>query len=274
MYPIVTFKTLYAYILEAEAKKAAKPKPVSDVNTDTKSRPKAAAIDLEPKDANPIVPAEPEKSSTLEPETPAPERRRAAQSDTQRATANMHPTDDMRNTLSRMRNIEYDADLPDYPARPNEPANDIEVRVDTNNLPTVAGQALNAGGVQNPEWHQVANLPGNMSRAIRQLGRSLFRSMTTTPTDDIYMIANLGGQGPNSTREVNAVAGWLRTHGEDLGAGDIDFDRIMPGYGADIHQYVANGIRWLVVQDQGGEYIYSWPENTSVQLTNQPRLLR
>jgi hypothetical protein len=111
-----------------------------------------------------------------------------------------------------------------------------------------------------------------MQRAIRTLGKQLFRSMTRTPTEDIWMIANLGGRGPNSSAEVNAVAGWIRKNGEDLGPGDIDFDTSIPGYQADIHQYTAGGIRWLLVRDEFGNYIYSWPETDSVENANAREL--
>jgi hypothetical protein len=94
------------------------------------------------------------------------------------------------------------------------------------------------------------------------------------------MIGNLGGQGPNTRQEVNAVANFVRENGENLGAGDIDFNAIMPGYNAETHQFVAAGIRWLLVKDFAGEYIYAWPEADSktpsshAQLGNEPRQLR
>jgi hypothetical protein len=127
----------------------------------------------------------------------------------------------------------------------------------------VAGQALQAAGVQNPEFHQVANLPGNMADQIRQLGKSLFGSLTMTPTKRIHVVANLGGQGPNSTQEVNAVAGFLKQYGDDRGPGDIDFEQVMPGYKAQTHMYTAAGIRWMLVKDFAGQYIYCWPEEDS-----------
>jgi hypothetical protein len=176
----------------------------------------------------------------------------------------------MRDLLGRMRDIEADPDDPGYPDPDQD--NQLAHRVDNRNLPAVAGQALDAGGVQSPQFHKVANLPGNMSRGIRTLGRHLFRSLTRTPTDDIWMIANLGGQGPNTRQEVNAVANWVRNHGDDLGDGDIDFDATIPGYNAEIRQYSAAGIRWLLVQDQFGNYIYSWPEQDSVDARNTREL--
>lgn len=187
--------------------------------------------------------------------------KKASQADTLSKTAGIG-SDDMADMLSRMRNIEIDRDLEAYP-EPEPPETLPSVEVNTANLPAVAGQALQAAGVQNPEFHQVANLPGNMSDQIRQLGKSLFGSLTMTPTKRIHVVANLGGQGPNTTQEVNAVAGFLKEHGKDLGPGDVDFNNVMPGYKADTHMFSAAGIRWMLVKDFAGQYIYCWPEEDS-----------
>jgi hypothetical protein len=188
--------------------------------------------------------------------------RKASRTDTLNKTAGIG-SDDMSDMLSRLRNIEVDKDLDAYPTEPEEPETLPSTEVNNANLPAVAGQALQAAGVQNPEFHQVANLPGNMADQIRQLGKSLFGSLTMTPTKRIHVIANLGGQGPNTTQEVNAVAGFLKEHGDDRGPGDIDFENVMPGYKAQTHMYTAAGIRWMLVKDFAGQYIYCWPEADS-----------
>jgi hypothetical protein len=205
-----------------------------------------------------------------EPEQDRDSRKKASQRDTLRATTNITPTDRMRDMLSRIRDIEAD-DETEYPA-PEEPETLPSTRVNTENLPAIAGERLQAAGVQDPDFHKVANLPGNMSRAIRTLGKALFREFTRTPTEDVWMIGNLGGQGPNTNAEVNAVAGFLRDQGESVSTGDIDFDSSIPGYTADIRQYSAGGIRWLVVMDEFGKYIYTWPEGDSVQSRAADRL--
>ena len=186
--------------------------------------------------------------------------RKASQKDTLSKTSGLG-TPDMSDMLGRMRDIELDKDLEPYQDEP--PENLPSVDVNTQNLPAVAGQALQAAGVQNPEFHQVSNLPGNMADQIRQLGKSLFGSLTMTPTKRIHVVANLGGQGPNTTQEVNAVAGFLKKHGDDRGPGDIDFEQVMPGYKAQTHMYTAAGIRWMLVKDFAGQYIYCWPEEDS-----------
>ena len=248
-------KTFKHYLKEAETK------------TKTKSKVNIGP-DLDTPMDQPLANREPEQTRR-EPEAPA--LRKSSQANTQAKTSGLS-TPRMGDLLSRMRDI--DAGPEDDWAGFDEPETntDLAVRVDTENLPAVAGQKLQAAGVQEPEFHKVSNLPGNMQRAIRTLGKQLFRSMTRTPTEDIWMIANLGGRGPNTPAEVNAVAGWVRKNGEDLGPGDIDFDTSIPGYNANIHQYTAGGIRWLLVQDEFGNYIYSWPENQSVTPHNTPEL--
>lgn len=204
--------------------------------------------------------------ATVEPEQPkseptTPDLKKASQSDTLRATAGITPNERMRDLLSRMRDIDVDPTDAGYPIE--EPTTELSTQVNTENLPTVANNALRAVGTVTPTFHQVANLPGNMSRGIRTMGKQLFRMFTTTPTEDVYMIGNVMGMGPNNSREMNAVAGYLRQKGQNMGVGDLDFDQIIPGYNADVSQYKANGIRWLLVRDEFGDYIYAWPENTS-----------
>jgi hypothetical protein len=202
---------------------------------------------------------------------PAADRRiKARQADTLRATAGITPTDRMRDLMSRMRDIEADDDE-GYP-EPEPPENLPSTRVNTANLPAVASRGLQAAGIQEPDFHKVANLPGNMNRAVRSLGKVLFRSLTRTDTDDIWMVGNLAGRGPNSRAEVNAVASWVRDYGERVTEGDIDFDTTIPGYQADIQQWRAEGIRWLLVRDEFGDYVYSWPESDSITANDSDRL--
>jgi hypothetical protein len=205
-----------------------------------------------------------------EPEAPAaaPERKKASAAQTAQATQGIH-NPRMGDLLSRMRNIELEPEDDDWGFAEPDSDTAVSTEVNTANLPAIAGQALQAAGTQSPDFHKVSNLPGNMSRAIRSLGKQLFRTLTRTPTEDVYVVANLGGQGPNSTAEVNAVANWVRKNGEDLGNGNIDFDTTIPGYNATIKQYSAGGIRWLLVQDEFGNYIYSWPESDSVEHANR-----
>jgi hypothetical protein len=249
-------KTFRDYLREAEKTKT----KTKDSDVDW------AGLDdlLKPKADQPLAKKEPEDSKE-EPKADSDQdrRKKASQSDTQRAASGIAPTDRMRDLLNRMNDIDADPNDPGYPD-PEPPEDLPSTRVNTANLPAIAGARLQAAGVQEPDFHKVANLPGNMSRAIRTLGRALFRSLTRTPTDDVWMVGNLNGQGPNSRAEVNAVAGWVRDNGERVTDGEIDFDTTIPGYQADIQQWSAAGIRWLLVRDEFGDYVYSWPESDSV----------
>lgn len=268
-------KSFRDYLSEAERRR----QPEEDDEPErkpTKDKQKDPFSDFDdlfsPRDDKLPATPEPERRQDDEPQAgDGDRRRRASQADTQRAAGGIEPNQRMRDLLGRMRDIDADPDDPGYPD-PEPPQDLPDVRVNNQNLPAVAGAALRAAGQQDPDFHKVANLPGNMSRAIRALGRQLFRSFTRTDTDDIWMVGNLGGQGPNSRQEVNAVASWVRDNGEDIGAGDIDFDTSIPGYQADIQQYSAGGIRWLLVRDEFGDYIYSWPETDSIVQRNAPQI--
>jgi hypothetical protein len=201
------------------------------------------------------------------------------------ATGKIKPTKAMQDMLGKMLDIKLDDDLPSYEAsietesevqpaktpqrytdgvEPKPPETLPTVVVKTTTLATTAEYALRKAGYLVPDFHQVAALPGNIKDQIRQLGRSVFKTMTTTPTNKIFVVANLGGMGPNTDREVQSVADWVRQHGQDYGDGSIDFDRSIPGYEAETHMYTAAGITWLLVKDFAGQYIYAWPEKESV----------
>lgn len=146
----------------------------------------------------------------------------------------------------------------DDETEPKPPSDELVVRK-ASDVPKVISSAMVAAGFVDPDFHLVSNLPGNMSRAIKQLGKALFGAFTKTPTESISMIGNLSGMGPNSPKEVNSVASYLKKHGEDLGPGDIDFEPVMPGYKAKIHNFTADGMHFMMVKDHMGDYIYAWP---------------
>jgi len=252
-------------INEADAELAEPPEPERRQQTDTKQKSKLDPNMFAPRPDQPLAKVDPlddlKHKAGIGGDQPQVNIKKASQQRTLDKTAGIG-SDDMASMLGRLRNIEVDKDLEAYP-EPEPPETLPSIEVNTKNLPAVAGEALLAAGVQNPEFHQVANLPGNMSDQIRQLGKSLFGSLTMTPTKRIHVVANLGGQGPNTTAEVNAVAGFLKKNGQDLGPGDVDFEAVMPGYRAQTHMFSAAGIRWMLVKDFAGEYIYCWPEADS-----------
>ena len=210
--------------------------------------------------------------------------KQATSARTKDATSRIIPTQAMLDMMDKILDIELDADLPSYedscqtilqPVQvpKDEELSGVEPRppelvpallVKTTTLATTAEHALRTAGYLVPDFHQVAALPGNIKDQIRQLGRSLFKTLTTTPTSKIFVVANLGDMGPNTDREVQSVADWVREHGEDYGNGSVDFDRSIPGYKAKTHLYTAAGITWFLVDDFAGQYIYAWPEQDSL----------
>jgi len=209
------------------------------------------------------------KSSSLKPSAGAaevPHMKIGSAADTAKATAKMSPTDAMRDMMSRI-NVPVDDTGVDEPTD-NLPSTQ---RITPEHLPAVISReiAMTDPHAVNPTWHTVANLPGNMSRAILTLGKALFRAFTRTPTEDIVMIGNVGGQGPNTTREVRSVANWVVEHGRPVDTASIDFGATIPGYRADVKHYVVGGIRFKIVKDQFGDYIYCWPEADSIGATPQ-----
>ena len=154
-----------------------------------------------------------------------------------------------------------------------QPGQRFEVdRVRPADVPMVLNNQLRAAGQQMPEWHTINNLPGYMQRAIRGMGRQMFGMMTRTPLEQIMTIANVDGQGPNTAAEMRAVANWLMQNGEDLGPVQIDHGRAIPGYEPDVREYSAMGLRFHVVRDQMGQYIYAYPEQDARTPGAQDRL--
>lgn len=134
-------------------------------------------------------------------------------------------------------------------------------------LPDVINKEVGKQSSVEPEWHQVKNLPGYLKSQIRALGRQVFGSFTGTKIEDIQIIADVGGNGPNSLRELNAVAGWLKENGQRDTDGEINFQQSIPDYGADFEIYTAKNFTFMVVKDEYGNYIYSWP-STDNKLLN------
>lgn len=188
---------------------------------------------------------------------------------THAATAHMTPTDSMRDMMSKI-NIPdemMDAGVDDEP--PHQQL--VPSTIQPDQVPAVISReiAMSDPHAVNPTWHAVANLPGNMSRAILTLGKALFKSFTRTPTEAIVMIGNVGGQGPNSTREVRSVAKWVTEKGTPVDAATIDFGVTIPGYSAEVKHYTVGSVRFMLVKDPYGDYIYAWPNGDSLDAVQQ-----
>ena len=245
--------------------KSASSKPVKD-----KEAKDFDASMFKPQKEQPVAkvdkPAADKSLSSAKPKADTPEIKKASAADTKKAMSGVSATDDMRDMMSRI-NVpdeltanepDIDTDnVPDDEGRP-EPVN-------PNNVPALISREIAAAmpDTVDPQFHQVKNLPSYMSRAIRAMGRETFKNYTDTPVEDISVVANLGGQGPNSEREINAVASWLKQNGTKLDASELGFGDMIPGYSAQTMLYSTAGMRFLVVKDFAGGYIYVWPEGSS-----------
>ena len=153
----------------------------------------------------------------------------------------------------------------------NEPDLDTELGVPepepptADNLPAVLQRGLMRGDEVQPEWHQVQNLPGYLSKPIRAMGRQLFSMFTRTPIENINVLADLSGQGPNEHQELNAVSARLRDRGRRLRQAEVSMRDLMPDYDAQVSVFEADGYTFMLVKDFAGRYIYSWPTKDTVK---------
>jgi hypothetical protein len=215
----------------------------------------------------------------------SPELRRASADQTRAATAGMTASDHMRDLLNRIQPGQDD-EIDDREAarraglhgepEPRPPGQDVTVR--RADVPAVISNALRAAGVQNPAWHTINHLPGYMNRNTRGMGRDLFSMFTRTPLEDIMTIANVYGQGPNTTAEIHAVVGWLKANAEDMGPTRLNHAIAIPGYHPEVREYRTKGIRFHVVlepnphadpneepdPEREGRYVYAYPEQDAV----------
>jgi hypothetical protein len=194
---------------------------------------------------------------------------RASGAKTRSKVSNIGANDEIRRMLNVI-NRDQDDEIDDAEAARRagldiRPGDDEVVVRSERDVPQVLNRDIRAeGGRLMPEWSTINNLPGYMQRAIRGMGRQIFRMFTRTPLEDILTIANVNGQGPNSAAEMSAVAAWLRAHGEDRGEVEMDYGAAIPGYRPEVREYSARGIRFHVIRDFAGVYIYAFPESDAV----------
>ena len=191
------------------------------------------------------------------PDRPTPAMPRASASSTKSKTQNMTPSDMMRDFMGRI-SPNAGGDEPELP-EPVHQDNQVAV-VDAQQVPAIISNAMRVAGVETPEWHGVNNLPGFARQNIRGMGRQIFGMFTSTPLENITTIANVDGQGPNTDAELRSVAAWLRNNADDLGDVQLDHGRAIPGYRPDVKEYRINGVRFHVVRDPMGQYIYAYPD--------------
>ena len=168
-------------------------------------------------------------------------------------------------------------EISDAQARTNAGLDDRrenQLIVPTNAMSTVSNAVVKAEGIV-PEWHEVKHLPGYLQQGIRSVGRAVFRAFTTTPIEEIQVLANIG-DGPNDQEELDAVLQYLKDAGHRDSEAELEFHERIPNYGAKVKIYKALNYTFMVVKDFAGNYIYAWPsadgDGLADKTPQQPRL--
>ena len=257
---------------EPKKKKAEQPQPSQTQYKEPESDDIDWGTFLDEPEDKPVAKVEPPRGKEDFKAAPeAPTLTKASAASTARAVGRITPTDAMRDMLGRI-NVPADA-VDNEPEMPGDVdhAEEVPEPPPPSAVPALINKAIAAHDPSaiNPEWHQIKNLPGYMQRAIRAMGRGVFSQFTDTPIEEISLVANLGGQGPNSEREVSGVGAWLKANAEKVDQADLDFGDTIQGYGAQTAVYRVPGMKFLVVRDFAGGYIYAWPDASSKTLSGQ-----
>jgi hypothetical protein len=204
-------------------------------------------------------------------------------------TATKHRSASAASTAHHMKDVKLD-DVPDIhddeidttdeiddeeaASRAGHHAAGVELRPTPENLPAIlsramvsrqrvqkgAGKEVAGHHPADVEWHMVKHLPGYLKKVIRAVGRGVFKPFTSTPIEDIQVVANVGG-GPNTMQEIDAISKFVSHHGKRLKDAELYFHKVIPGYGTKVVVYDAVGFTFMFVKDFAGSYIYSWPEH-------------
>lgn len=270
--PVEKLKAIQQEVVGGVSEDTNKPKP-------TKTKPFDPDLELDgdflnPRTAHPIAPTKDNSNNDDNvrgsEQIPTPHMPRASAADTRSRTSSITPSATMRDYMNRI-NPNAGGDEPELANEPQNQDNALVARTAAD-VPAVINNAMRVAGVEMPEWHTVNNLPGFRQRNIRGMGRQIFGMFTRTPLEQIQTIANVDGQGPNTNAELRAVASWLMNNAEDMGDVQLSHGQAIPGYNPDVKEYRINGVRFHVVRDPMGQYIYAYPDSDSTTNQGQGRI--
>lgn len=212
---------------------------------------------------------------TTKTQRPSPALRKASSAKTQQRLSRVQITPDIAKRLAAIQDLNLTDVLSDEDvlarAGFEEPTKTTDLPARTDQLKQI-NTAIVAASEVHPEWHQVRNLPGYFQQGIRAMGRQVFGAITSTPIEEIQVLANLMDSGePNTKREINAVANWLKQNAERDTDGEINFQKHIPDYSAEFAIYKVNGQTFMLVKDFAGDYIYNWPSEDEEPTTRKLR---
>lgn len=151
----------------------------------------------------------------------------------------------------------------------DEPPVELEPRGE----PETAGALVRVGEV-NPQWTRLGDMPMYILGPIRRLAKDLFAQYTDTPLEQIEVVGNFGGNGPNTDAEINSVSQWVLDHGQLESSDDVDFGQSMPGYSAQTRLFTTGERDFLLVKDDHGKYVYSWSTAPALSQDKAQELLK
>ncbi|TLX16293.1 hypothetical protein [Rhizobium sp. MHM7A] len=139
------------------------------------------------------------------------------------------------------------------------------------NLPAIfSNKLVVATGEFYPQWHLVRNLPAYLREPIRAVGRIALASFTRTDMEEVRLTSSAVA----SEAEIGEMMSWIRNNGSYVEQPDkerMNFAGLLNGsrgqdYEALVKLYEVDGVDFLLVRDDHGKYIYSWPTRDRIGL--------
>jgi hypothetical protein len=155
------------------------------------------------------------------------------------------------------------------------------------------GQQNDPGAARAAAWRPLFELPGyadpgRRGESIRTLGRGIFRNMPCfrrmeeecrvvgrDPLGEVQVMANIGGAGPTSPAQMDAMSVWIRQNGRIADSAQIVLPHMGHAYRPNIILAVTENDSFLMVEElvrngapSNSLFIYSWRGGRQVYLNN------
>lgn len=111
-------------------------------------------------------------------------------------------------------------------------------------------------------WHFVKDLPGYQTPQVRQIMDQVLGPFKQVPIEQVKFISTL----TDEKTMVGKMIKRIMTSGQPKDKASLNFDRLMPGYSADVELWQVGENDYLLTKDFAGYYIYTWPANDKPQI--------